>query len=92
MSTFLSIAEARHDLANVVHQLEHQPRIQLTRRGKPVAVLLSLREYRRLTAHTQGFWAAYSVFAAAVDLRHVKIAPDVFEAVRDRSSGREVNW
>jgi len=38
-----SIAEARHDLAAVVHQLEHQPHIQLTRRGKPVAVLMSLR-------------------------------------------------
>ena len=50
-----SIAEARHDLAAVVHQLEHQPRIQLTRRGKPVAVLCrcasmnGLRPARRIS-------------------------------------------
>ena len=92
MFKLLSIAEARHDLAAVVHQLERQPGIQLTRRGKPVAMLLSLREYHRLTAQTQGFWAAYSAFAEAVDLPRLKIEPHVFEAVRDRSRGREVNW
>ena len=90
MFKLLSIAEARHDLAAVVHQLEHQPRIQLTRRGKPVAVLLSWREYNRLTAQTSGFWAAYSTFTEAVDLPPLKIEPDVFAAVRDQSYGREV--
>ena len=92
MFKLLSIAEARHDLAAVVHQLEHQPRIQLTRRGKPVAVLLSWREYNRLTAQTPGFWAAYSTFTEAVDLPQLKIEPPVFEAVRDQSHGREVKW
>ena len=89
-SQLLSIAETRHDLAAVVHQLEHQPRIQLTRRGKPVAVLLSWRECNRLTAQTSGFWAAYSTFAQAVDLPPLNIEPDVFAAVRDHSRGREV--
>ncbi len=92
MSKSLSIAEARHDLAAVVHQLEHQPRIQLTRRGKPVAVLMSLREYNRLTAQARSFWETYTTFATAVDLRHLEIEPQVFDGVRDQSSGREVSW
>lgn len=92
MSKSLSIAEARHDLAAVVHQLEHQPRIQLTRRGKPVAVLLSVREYDRLTAQTRGFWKTYTTFAEAIDLQSLEIEPQIFDEVRDRSSGREVNW
>jgi antitoxin Phd len=92
MSKSLSIAEARHDLAAVVHQLEHQPRIQLTRRGKPVAVLLSMREYNRLTTQTQSFWDAYSTFAETTDLPHLAIDPQVFDNVRDQSGGREVSW
>jgi antitoxin Phd len=92
MPNSFSIAEARHDLAAVVHQLEHQPRIQLTRRGKPVAVLLSVREYNRLTAQTRSFWETYTAFAESVDLRDLEIEPQVFEGVRDRSSGREVQW
>jgi prevent-host-death family protein len=92
MSKSFSIAEARHDLAALVHQLEHQPGIQLTRRGKPVAVLLSVREYNRLTARAQGFWDAYAAFAEATDLRHLAIDPQVFEEARDRMSGREVTW
>ena len=87
-----SIAEARHDLAAVVHQLERQPRIQLTRRGKPVAVLMSLREYERLTAGTQDFWSTYAAFTANVDLPKLAIDPQLFAESRDRSTGREMNW
>ena len=92
MPKSFSIAEARHDLAALVHQLDHQPRIQLTRRGKPVAVLVSLREYHRLTTQTQSFWDMYSAFTEATDLRHLAIDPQVFEDARDQTIGREVNW
>ncbi len=91
MSKSFSIAEARHDLAALVHELDHQPRIELTRRGKPVAVLMSLREYNRLTTPTRSFWDAYTTFAQATDLRRLQIEPGVFEGARDRSSGREVS-
>ena len=87
-----SIAQARHDLARLVHQLERQPIIQLTRRGKPVAVLLSQREYERLTATQTHFWEAYAAFRNAVDLAPLKIEPNVFEGVRDKSNGREMTW
>lgn len=39
-----SISEAQHNLTGLVQQLEHQARIELTRLGKPVAMLLSLAE------------------------------------------------
>ncbi len=48
MSKRYTIAEARHNLAAIVHELERRAHIELTRRGEPVAVLLSMREYRRL--------------------------------------------
>ena len=90
MSGRYSIAEARHDLAAIVHELEGRDLIELTRRGKPVAVMLSLREYRRLTVGREKFWDAYLAFRETVDLSSLGIESDVFEGVRDPSPGREV--
>jgi hypothetical protein len=57
-----------------------------------VAVLLSLREYERLTAGTQDFWSTYAAFTANVDLPELAIDPQLFIEGRGRSSGREMNW
>lgn len=43
-----SIAEARHALAELVHQAEKQEPVCITRRGQPVAMLLSAPDYERL--------------------------------------------
>jgi prevent-host-death family protein len=86
-----SISQAQHNLTRLLQQLEHHSRIELTHRGKPVAMLLSLAEVNRLSAKAQNFWAAYSAFAAAVDLPRLKIDPQVFEAVRDQAGGGEIN-
>jgi len=90
MEKTFSIAEARHNLAALIHELEHRPLIQLTRRGKTVAVLLSMREYQRLTAGR--FWEAYTAFRSTTDLAKLDIQSDMFEGLRDTSSGREVRW
>ncbi len=87
-----SIAQARHDFAAIVHELERYPLIQLTRRGEPVAVLLSLREYERLQRARRGFWEAYVAFRPTADLRRLAIDARVFHNVRDSSPGREVRW
>jgi prevent-host-death family protein len=89
MSRRYSIAEARHDLAALVHELEGRDLIELTRRGKPVAVMLSVREYRRLAAGRDRFWDAYQVFRETVDVSRLGIEPEVFG--RDPSPGREVS-
>ena len=92
MSKSYSIAEARHHLAALVHELEHKSFIELTRRGEPVAVLLSIQEYHRLLAKETNFWDAYTAFRDVVDLVELQIEPAVFENLRDRSPGREVSW
>lgn len=92
MAQKYSIAEARHNLAAIVHDLEKKESIELTRRGEPVAVLLSMRAYRRLAAPKKDFWDAYQAFRRAFPLSRLNIQPDVFENGRDTSIGREVNW
>ncbi len=92
MADKYSIAEARHNLAALVHELDTTDRIELTRRGEPVAVLLSMRVYRRLAAPKADFWDAYSKFRASFELDNLNIQPEVFAGVRDRGEGREFNW
>jgi len=44
-----SIAEARNNLPSLVRAAESGKAVELTRRGKPVAVLIGRRQYERLT-------------------------------------------
>ncbi len=92
MADKYSIADARHNLAALVHDLDKKEYIELTRRGEPVAVLLSMRAYRRLAAPKINFWDAYQSFRKAYPLAKLNIQPEVFEDVRDASTGREMNW
>jgi prevent-host-death family protein len=92
MSKRYSIAEARHNLAAIVHEAERESPVELTRRGEPVAVLLSLQAYQRLLSKETHFWDAYTTFRSSIDLAQLNIEPSLFEGVRDRSPGREMDW
>jgi antitoxin Phd len=85
-----SIAEARHDLAALVRKLEEKRQIQITRRGKTVAMLLSIQEYQRLTAERKGFWNAYMEYRSAVNLSALQIDVEIFNNARSREKGREI--
>jgi prevent-host-death family protein len=87
-----SIAEARHDLAAIVRKLEQHPFVEITRRGKPVAVLLSIEEFQRLSTGRSGFWQAYSDFRQSVNLPELGITPEIFEDLRSPETGRPVEF
>ena len=57
-----SIADAKNKLPSIIHQVEEGPYVKLTRRGKPVAVLLSIGEFERLNISNSGFWNALMAF------------------------------
>ena len=50
MARKVSIAEARNHLTVLIHDVERGKKVELTRRGKRVAVLVSCDEYDRLRA------------------------------------------
>jgi len=62
MQKQFSIAEAKNRLPTIIHYVEKGPSVELTRRGKPVAVLLSIQEYDRLSRKYTGFWNAITEF------------------------------
>ena len=91
MSRRYSIAEARQDLAAIIHEAETAGPIQFTRRGKDVAVLLSQVDYDRLTAGHTDFWEAYEAFRALPEFADVDVEPEIF-SMRDPSPGRDVSF
>lgn len=89
MAKQYSIAEARASLPSIVDQAEAGHEIELTRRGKPVAVVMSLREFERLQGGRVAFGDAYRRFVH--DHRpHELEMDDVFASIRDRDPGRKV--
>ena len=91
MNKKYSIAEARDNLAAIVHDLELTDSIELTRRGQPVAVLLSKQTYDRMQTNTTGFWRAYENYSKEVKLAELDIEPsEIFGGLRDRATGRTI--
>lgn len=91
MNTY-SIAEARDNLTSIVRDVERTMAVELTRRGKPVAVILSIDEYRRLSAPAGSFSHAYTRFREQVDLAALDLGPELFAGIRDADPGREPVW
>jgi prevent-host-death family protein len=85
-----SIADARSNLPSIVDEAEAGHTIELTRRGKPVAVIMSLRELERLRGTRTQFSEAYRKFREAHLLREVGLENDFFDSTRDREPGRKV--
>jgi len=92
MQEEFSIVEAKNKLPSIIHYVEKGPYIKLTRRGKTVAVLLSIKEYERLSHGYSGFWDALSVFRQNIKNENIDISDKDFEGLRDRDAGREVEY
>jgi prevent-host-death family protein len=86
-----SIADARANLPALVDEVEAGKQVELTRRGKPVAVVISPRQYARLASARPSFSQAYRAFLARYAREDFAVGDDFFIALRDRTSGRKVN-
>ena len=87
-----SIAQARDHLASIVHDVERVGPVELTRRGKPVAVVVSIDDYQRATTRTPGFLEAWEAFRQTTDLEGLAFTDEELALLRDRSPGRDFRW
>jgi len=85
-----SIAEARSSLPTIVDQAEAGQSVELTRRGKPVAVVVSMREFERLRSDRPRFGNTYRKFLKTHSLDAVGLDDEFVASLRERSVGREV--
>ena len=90
MAKTYSVAEARAHLPDILNAVEGGKEIQLTRRGKAVAVVLSPERYESLRKNRTDFHDAYRDFVTKHSLSEIGLEADFFESVRDRQSGRRV--
>jgi prevent-host-death family protein len=91
MSKRYSIAEARRNLPTLVNEAESGSEVQLTRRGRPVAVVVSVEEYERLKAPRSSFAEAYQAFRAKFPAGPGGVSPRYFRGLRDRGRGRRID-
>lgn len=94
MTATYSIADARNKFTALVREAERtaQP-VAITRRGQPIAVILSTEEYARLVQNQpkRDFWTAYLAYKEQWQDELMDIEDDIWEGIRDKSPGREVN-
>jgi cellobiose PTS system EIIB component len=91
MSRRYSIAEARSRLPSIVDEVASGIEVELTRRGQPVAVLVSRREFERLRGKRLHFSDAYRKFLERHSLEEIGAEEDFAISVRDRTPGRKVS-
>jgi len=91
MSSRYSIAEARSSLPSIVDQAEAGLKIELTRRGKLVAVVVSCREFERLRRDRSRFGEAYRNFLKKYSLEEVGLEDDFAASTREKGPGRQVS-
>lgn len=85
MDRTCSIAEARNDLSGVVREAEAGRPVTLSRRGRPVAVVVSASDYARVASKRRTVADAIDEFRR---LRAVDLANEDWLPERDSSPGR----
>ena len=86
-----SIAEARSHLPSIIDEAEAGVEVELTRRGQPVAVVVSLRQFERLQGRPSNFSVAYRRFLEKYSLEKIGVDRDFAVSIRDRTTGRNVS-
>lgn len=85
-----SITQARRNLPRLIREAELGKTVRLTRRGRPVAVLVGHRSFERMVTGRRSFVEAYEEFKKTVDLADLDFDPAEFlEGTRDESPSRD---
>ena len=87
-----TIAEAKNRLPSIVHCVEKGPSVKLTRRGRPVAVLISIEEYERLYRQKGKLWASLQLVRKNIENQDFEISDMDFDEIREKASGREFGF
>ena len=90
MSKSYSVADARAHLPDILDDVEAGKDVQLTRRGRAVALVLSPQRYDMLRSEHTNFGDAFRAFLGRHAPEEIGLEPDFFSSIRDREPGRRV--
>jgi len=88
VSKSYSVADARAHLPDILDDVEAGKEVQLTRRGKAVALVLSPQRYDMLRNQHTKFGDAYRAFLGRHAPEEIGLEPDFLDSIRDREPGR----
>ena len=90
MADSYSVAETKDGLTKILRLVERRGHVHITRRGKPVAVVMSVEEFDALQPRRLSFMEALKRFKETVG--DDSFFDDAFfDGLRDPSPGREVD-
>ena len=88
-----TIAEAKNNLSHLIHQLEVEEPIHLTRYGKPVAVMMSETQYKQLISPVKSLNSAILNWRNQLDEpSDIVLSDEELKTIRKESLGREFSW
>jgi prevent-host-death family protein len=92
--TETSITNAKNQLTRLIHKAERGEAVHITRRGKPVAVLLSEEEYAclRQGRGQRNFWDLITEMRIDPAFEPVDWSRREVDSWRDRRPAREFQW
>jgi len=93
MAKSYSIAEARQHFSEVVDRAAAGTPVRISRRGRPVAVIVAATWFDANGRKPVSFWEAYQAFRKKLELADIDLDPDeIFKDVRDRGPGRDFRF
>jgi prevent-host-death family protein len=90
MSKSYSVADARAHLPDILDDVEAGKEVQLTRRGRLVALVLSPERYEMLRSEPTNFGDAYRAFLGRHTAEEIGLDAGSSDSLRDRGPGRRV--
>jgi len=91
MSKSYSVAEARAHLPEILDDVGAGKDVKLTRRGQPVAMVLSTQKYEMLQSKHTSFGEAYRAFLRRHTPEAIGLEPDFVDSLRPREPGRRTS-
>lgn len=92
MTRKVSVAEAKGKLPSIIHEVEQGSRVEITRHGKPVAVMVPTGDYERLKEKGRGFWSDLGRVRKVMASEGITVEDADFLDLRDTASGRSFKW
>ena len=92
MTRKVSVAEAKGKLPSIVHEVEQGSRVEITRHGKSVAVMVPTGDYERMKEKGKGFWSDLMKVRRIMASEGITVEDSDFLGLRDTAGGRSFEW
>lgn len=79
-------------MPGLVRDAEDGTPVEITRWGKPVAVLISVTKYREMARGRPSFGPALDGFLKDLEMTEIGVERGEFEGLRDPEAGRGTPW